>query len=66
MNVSSADSLKKDGKINTGDLVQNLNSESGMIGVFIEFKTSGDYTYASVFWPLRGIKTIQPSLIRAI
>ena len=47
-----------------GDLVINKNSESGEMGTFLKYCTSGDYIYAKVLWADRGVGSIQPSLLK--
>ena len=63
-----------------GDLVSNINSESGELGLFLGFRAfkrsskylkkfpdSEDYVCAEVYWPERQkVGTIQSNLIRAI
>ena len=33
-----------------GDLVRNKNSESGELGLFVGYRSSGDYEFAEVMW----------------
>ena len=55
-----------------GDLVRNKNSESGELGLFIGYKTSGIYKFAEVMWFTRRspsgdiISSIQKDLIEVV
>ena len=53
-----------------GDLVRNKNSESGMLGLFLEWKTfdkeSNPYTCPIVLWPDGGFGSIQASLVEVV
>ena len=63
-----------------GDIVVNVNSESGELGLFLGFRTfkrsskylkrfpnSEDYVCSEVYWPERQkVGTIQSDLIRVI
>jgi len=55
-----------------GDLVRNRNSESGELGLFVGYKTSGNYKFAEVMWFTRRapngdvVSSIQKDLIEAV
>ena len=53
-----------------GDLVRNKNSESGMLGIFLEWKTfdekSNPYTCPIVWWQDGRRSSIQYSLLEVI
>ena len=58
-----------------GDIVVNVNSESGELGIFLGWgysrspvKSANDYKYGRVMWAGRAklVSTIQPNLIRVI
>ncbi len=52
-----------------GDLIRNKNSESGELGLFVGFRSSGNYEFAEVMWLYRTapngnvVSTIQKDLI---
>ena len=47
-----------------GDLVVNVNSESGETGLFLGLAVDNGYEYSKVWWPQRcKIGTIQSSLL---
>ena len=52
--------------MNPGDIVINKNSESGEMGIFLGWRFSNDYKYASVLWPSRAgrLGSIQPNLLK--
>jgi len=55
-----------------GDLVRNKNSESGELGLFVGFRSSGNYEFAEVMWLERrapngdAVSTIQKDLIEVV
>ena len=53
-----------------GDLVINRNSESGMVGLSMEWKTfdpkTNPYTCPVVWWQDGRVSPIQPSLIEVV
>ncbi len=55
-----------------GDLVRNKNSESGELGLFVGYRSSGDYEFAEVMWLNRNasngdrVSTIQKDLIEVV
>ena len=55
-----------------GDLVKNKNSESGELGLFVGYRSSGDYEFAEVIWHNRSapngnvVSTIQKNLIEVV
>jgi len=53
-----------------GDLVNNKNSESGLVGLFIEWRTfdkeSNPYTCPMVLWADGRFGSIQASLVEVI
>jgi len=53
-----------------GDLVRNKNSESGMLGIFLEWKTfdkkTNPYTCPIIWWHNGRISSIQENLVEVI
>jgi len=58
--------------MNPGDLVRNKNSESGELGLFVGYRSSGDYEFAEVMWFDRSapngdvVSSIQKDLIEVV